>query len=301
MQDTQRRSFLRRFTAAAVGFGPAMLAEAQGCGVNSCVAGVAEAPTSTPLSLLRTNQLYQASLAHGDVALLLSRLPEMARLDPPVEASARVLADVSTESVKMPVVSYATQRVIAFVHFGTAVAKGATMPLRALVQPDGKMTMALNGVAAVSTRLDYAIAAKALHFPERFIADLAAAPDVASSMRRVSGRQGGWRMQRTGVGLPEADVLDLCEIEAKNKFDACIRGALNTMFMFDVFLLVCALLVLASIGFFGPASVIAWPATLVACGMTVAQLLILDNTCRGCREQFANDREICRLKRGRRG
>lgn len=137
--------------------------------------------TSLPLDSSEQGRLYQAALNDTDVALLLRQLSEPGRLDPPRQSAAVATGPTTVRSIVLPVASYATGAVLAYVFFGATSESGVSTNLRAMVDPSGSMTHAGGGKTGASPRPEWNDVFSAGLFPEAFVrSGLTAAQRVAA-------------------------------------------------------------------------------------------------------------------------
>ncbi len=201
---SNRRRFLGRLTKIAGGIGammaglvPELQAQTRPFASTSvATTTLAEAPA---LPSTTENSLYSRALGDGDVALLLTSLPELGRLDPPNRSHDVVLdAGNRAQSITMPVVSFATGATIAYVFYGSGSSLAsdgstATMPLRGIVTNSGRVLVSGGGLMVDHPKPEFNDVFFASLFPDRYIALRLDAPQTTFLPRRTSG--GVWDSQ----------------------------------------------------------------------------------------------------------
>lgn len=232
-----RRRFFGRLTKIAAGMGGLIAAsvvpELRAQTRSTASTNVATSVSSTALSTASENQLYTQALSDPDVALMLSGLGEIGRLDPPNRTHDIVLdAGNRALSVTLPVTSYASGLPIAYVVFGTGTCTGsdgatAVMPLRGMVTRSGRVLVAGGGRVADHPRADWNETYFALFFPDQYHARRTSAAPSPAAPSRTSG--GLWeRKFLRNARVAANDKRGYCMQQCKLTWDQCLNAAVVT-------------------------------------------------------------------------
>lgn len=230
-EGKKRRSFIGRLTAisaAAGGLAMGLVPELRAQVRPAQLLGVTPAlPPGTPLPPTQQNQMYSAALNDADVSLLLTALGEAGRLDPPNQSLDLALdAGNRAQSIVIPVTSYATGAVIAFVYYGSAdmhASDGTDSSLRlcTLVSNTGAVKLAGGGRMGDSPKPEWNDALFAQLFPtEYYNARISIDTGATQTLRASTGV--GSMIRTAWNGLDRRNFRKMRNVD-NSKRGACLR------------------------------------------------------------------------------
>lgn len=234
MEEQGRRRFFGRLSKLAAALGAVAtgivpeLSKAQALPSNPAGGALAAAP---PLAVEVENQLYMQALADADVALLMASLGGQMRLDPPSRSHDVVLDPQNrAATVMLPVVSYTTGAVAAYICFGAGTSpqpdgSPVTMPIRGMVAATGEVSIAGGGRIAASPKPEFDEAIFASLFPEVYFETRVNTGTASSPLRRrTSGAIWNNRlMRRVAVAL---DRRGMCMRNCNISWQTCLNTPL---------------------------------------------------------------------------
>jgi hypothetical protein len=249
-----RRRFVHRLTALAAGIGaigfglvPEARAAAAAATSPTTAADDSSLPTSYSLPSATQNALYATALNDAGVGLLLQSLPAQGRLDAPVQSSDMLFASgARTQTVVMPVTSYADGSTLAYAFYGaatnTTVSGGPSTPtLSAIVTSAGKVQIAIGGQVVDHPTHEWAPVYQAMYFPAQYFNSAVTATTTTTSMAseplpvmlpRRARRLAAWNparlvktMQAGGGGAALPPAQQICINNCNSTAAACFAAA----------------------------------------------------------------------------
>ena len=301
---SNRRRFLGRLTKIAGGIGammtglvPELQAQTRPLAATSiATTTLAEAPT---LPSTTENSLYSRALGDSDVALLLTSLSELGRLDPPNRSHDIVLdAGNRAQSITMPVVSYATGATIAYIFYGSGSSTASdgstsTMPLRGIVTDTGRVLVCGGGLVADHPKPEFNDVYFAALFPDRYIATRLEAPQSTFLQRRTSG--GVWdsrflRKVRRAINDKRGMCMEQCDLTWRQCMNTpIVSGSTGLVvgFWCGICLAASGGLIVITVGVAAPTlAACATPCAIAIAALTAAALVAAN--CKGTWNQCQN-------------
>lgn len=309
--EAGRRHFFGRLTKLAAAIGGTIAAgvtpelHAQPRPSTATIPAPNLLPAAPPLAPAAVNALHMEALGNSDVALLLSKLGEPGRIDPPVRSEGRTFdAATGHQMVMMPVASYRTGAILAYVCFGTYTAptengSRAVVPVRSIVTAAGGVFLAGGGRVAASPRPEFNEALFATMFPEEYIRNIVAPAQGASSAPGMRPTGGGlWnpdhmRLTKAVNNDPRSGCLAAAEAALKACLAALIQSFLQMIFV-SIACLVCILIALGVIGGTLATTVVTLPNTcLRACGLAAGAVGTFVEIAIACRSIYDKSKADC--------
>jgi hypothetical protein len=303
---SSRRGFMAKLSKVAAAIGalsvgviPELRAQAATMPINPAASPVADAPSLPPD---QENQLYSAALGDTDVSLLLSTLPEPARLDPPVR-SFNMSADSGYpgQAVMLPATSYASGAAIAYVYYGSASVPVSDGPspillIRAMVTNSGAVMLAGGGQMVPSPNRDWSEGFFAALFPEQYYF-ARINTDTPAVLRPTSGTDWNPAFLRKAM-YAGGGARGAC-------FRACARGfaqcmitataALGTAIIAGIICVICVSAATGGIAATAGVSVSALSSCFVGCGIAGAAVVTILTSTTICAAVAQSCNSECKL------